>query len=68
MVIERKILERTPPGFAGEIVKLKSSGRSTEEAFVKILSLNGNPYDAILTFDDLSKIKRIDWKSQVQEN
>jgi hypothetical protein len=68
MAIERKILEHAPHEFATEIVKLKSSGLSTEEAFVKILRLKGDPYDAILTFDDLSKIKRIDWKSQVQEN
>lgn len=46
--IERRLLARADRNFADRVVAAKRSGMKTEPAFAHLLSLHGDPYDALL--------------------
>ncbi|AUP81367.1 DUF4269 domain-containing protein [Flavivirga eckloniae] len=48
MLIEYDILNQKGSHFKTNIKKLKSEGLNTEAAFAKLLSISGNPYEALL--------------------
>jgi len=50
MLIEAKILEKEGEEFKKQIIVLKKAGYKTEPAFAKLLSLEGDPYLALLNF------------------
>ncbi len=50
MIVEHKILAKQGGSFKEEIIRLKKSGIKTEPAFAKLLGLEGDPYQALLTF------------------
>lgn len=47
MIVEHHLLTKNP-NLKEEVIYLKQLGMKTEPAFAKLLSLEGNPYDAIL--------------------
>lgn len=51
MLIEFSILERKGSEFKNEIIRLKEKGFSTEEAFAKLLSIKGDPYEGLLELE-----------------
>ena len=51
MIIEHKILLENPESFRQQIIQLKRSGLSTEEAFAKQLGLPGDPYLELLKIE-----------------
>jgi hypothetical protein len=52
MVIEHKILSSRNDKFRAEIIQLKKEGLKTEPAFARLLGLQGNPYQELLTFKE----------------
>jgi hypothetical protein len=52
LVIEHKILTERGEQFREKIVELKRSGYKTEPAFAKLLGLDGDPWQAILGYED----------------
>ena len=50
MLIEYQILEKEGEQFRQQIIELKKQGYKTEPAFAKLLSLKGNPYNALLEY------------------
>ena len=50
MIAEYRILKSRPQAFRAKIVRLKSMGDTTEEAFCRLLGLEGNPYQALLDY------------------
>lgn len=48
MMVEHAILNKKGDPFREEIIQLKKSGLKTEPAFVQLLGLDGNPYEALL--------------------
>ena len=48
MIIEHKLLNLYGENFTKEIVRLKKQGLKTEPAFVKVLNLEGDPYEQLL--------------------
>ncbi len=55
MMIEHKILQSQDEAFRLEIIRLKASGLSTEEAFAKLLGIDGDPYEGLLEFGRKTK-------------
>lgn len=57
LVIENEILQVVGEDFRQNIITLKKQGFKTEPAFAHLLKLEGNPYEALLTFriDSLRK-------------
>jgi hypothetical protein len=53
MVVEHRILELCNDSFREEIRRLKRGGLGTEPAFGKLLSIEHNPYTALLKFKGL---------------
>ena len=51
MIIEYRILMLANHKFKELIVELKKTGVKTEPAFAKIMQLQGNPYEELLTFE-----------------
>ena len=52
MLIEHKLLHLKGDVFREKIIALKKSGLKTEPAFAKALNLQGNPYEALLKFNE----------------
>lgn len=50
LLIEHEILNEKGESFKKEIILLKQNGVKTEPAFAKLLNLNGDPYEALLTY------------------
>ncbi|SOD20430.1 DUF4269 domain-containing protein [Pedobacter xixiisoli] len=50
MLIEHQILQERGEGFRLKIIELKRSGYKTEPAFAKLLRLDGDPYEALLSY------------------
>jgi hypothetical protein len=50
MVVEWNILAANDDAFRGEIIRLKKSGMKTEPAFAQLLQLDGDPYQALLSY------------------
>lgn len=53
MIIEAEILEIYGEDFRRKIIELKKQGFKTEPAFAELLQLEGNPYEALLTYKNL---------------
>lgn len=51
MLIEHNLLESNDSAFKEKILKLKMQGYSTEEAFVSLLGIVGDPYEELLKVD-----------------
>lgn len=51
MLIEYKLLQENDESFRQQIIALKLKGLSTEEAFAKLLSLKGDPYESLLALE-----------------
>ncbi|MCE7039364.1 DUF4269 domain-containing protein [Dyadobacter sp. CY312] len=62
MLMEYRLLVELGEEFRNEIVNLKKKGYKTEPAFAKALGLEGDPYEAVLTFDP-QDIIRAGWHS-----
>ncbi len=54
MQVEERILKLLGPGFAEKIRSLKSGGMKTEPAFAKLLKLEGDPYEEMLSLGRLN--------------
>lgn len=54
MQVEGRILSLLGPAFREEVLSLKSGGMKTEPAFAKLLRLEGDPYEAMLTLGRLT--------------
>ncbi|SDL25903.1 protein of unknown function [Paenibacillus jilunlii] len=54
MQVERRVLKLLGPGFAENIRSLKSGGMKTEPAFAKLLKLEGDPYEEMLSLGRLN--------------
>ncbi|PWJ34096.1 DUF4269 domain-containing protein [Sediminitomix flava] len=52
MIVEAKLIEEKGEEFRKKIIELKKQGYKTEPAFAKELGLEGNPYEALLQFED----------------
>lgn len=52
MIIEYKILGQKEEAFRQKIIGLKKQGIKTEPAFAEALNLSGDPYLALLNFED----------------
>ncbi|WP_296148725.1 DUF4269 domain-containing protein [uncultured Flavobacterium sp.] len=50
MIIEAEILEKHGEDFRRKIIELKEQGIKTEPAFGQLLQLEGNRYEALLTY------------------
>lgn len=50
MLIEYQVLLKEGEVFRSKIIALKQQGLKTEPAFAKLLNLEGNPYEALLTY------------------
>ncbi|MRN55396.1 DUF4269 domain-containing protein [Paenibacillus monticola] len=53
MIVEAHILDLLGNEFREHIIDLKSGGMKTEPAFAHVLSLNGDPYEALLALGEL---------------
>ncbi len=62
MMIEAKLLALYGAGFQRLIVDLKKQGVKTEPAFAKLLGLEGDPYESLLTLEHLSDEKLLEFK------
>jgi hypothetical protein len=54
MVVEYRILQMCTERFREKVRKLKGEGVCTEPAFARLLSIETDPYEALLRFKDLS--------------
>jgi hypothetical protein len=52
MLIEHWLLSTKGTSFRKKILELKQSGVKTEPAFAQLLNLEGDPYDALLKFEE----------------
>ncbi|MEL6533761.1 MAG: DUF4269 domain-containing protein [Bacteroidota bacterium] len=52
MLVEHRILQAHGSSFRDEVVALKKAGHKTEPAFAKVLGLAGDPYEALLEWED----------------
>jgi len=52
MIIEHKLLSTRDASFRQDIIDLKQQGHKTEPAFAIALGLKGNPYEALLGFEE----------------
>jgi hypothetical protein len=50
LIKEYEILKRKGPDFKKEVIALKRCGVKTEVAFAQLLSLSGDPYEALLAY------------------
>ncbi|MEY8861263.1 DUF4269 domain-containing protein [Tenacibaculum singaporense] len=50
MLVEYQVLVKAGEEFRSKIITLKQQGLKTEPAFAKLLNLEGNPYEALLTY------------------
>jgi len=50
MLVEYQVLLKEGEVFRSKIITLKQQGLKTESAFAKLLNLEGNPYEALLTY------------------
>ncbi len=69
MLVEYRLLNLFGESFKKKIIELKQSGLKTEPAFAKLLSVNGNPYDGLLTFEQLTDeeiLRR--WNTEYTDN
>ncbi|CAH1055311.1 DUF4269 domain-containing protein [Paenibacillus pseudetheri] len=55
MIVEAEILAQMDDDFRERIILLKTSGWKTEPAFAKVLGLKGDPYEALLELEKLSR-------------
>ncbi|HBS46284.1 MAG TPA: DUF4269 domain-containing protein [Paenibacillus sp.] len=55
MIVEAEILAQMDDDFRERIILLKTSGWKTEPAFAKALGLEGDPYEALLELEKLSR-------------
>lgn len=51
MCVEKRILELAGYSFRQQVMRLKEEGVKTEPAFAQLLSLSGDPYDALLELE-----------------
>ncbi|HEY0743552.1 MAG TPA: DUF4269 domain-containing protein [Chryseosolibacter sp.] len=51
MVIEHWLLQKSGPAFRQRVLQLKQGGMKTEPAFAAALNLEGDPYQALLKFE-----------------
>lgn len=58
MVIEHWLLNVHGERLKKKILDLKKDGIKTEPAFAQVLNLEGDPYDALLKFEDDPAFKR----------
>ncbi|HEY0655930.1 MAG TPA: DUF4269 domain-containing protein [Chryseosolibacter sp.] len=58
MIIEHWLLHTRGPAFRKKIHELKKDGVKTEPAFAQLLNLEGDPYDALLRFEEDEAFKR----------
>lgn len=54
MLVEARLLKLFRDDFKQRIIKLKCSGLKTEPAFAHLLQLNGDPYQQLLTMENLT--------------
>ncbi len=61
MVVERRLLHLAGPSLKEQVMRAKDSGLTTEEAFARVMSLNGDPYLALLLLEllDDKKLRRL---------
>ena len=52
MVVEARLLEAGGSALKQQVIACKASGLKTEPAFAQLLSLPGNPYQALLALED----------------
>ncbi|MGX7668686.1 DUF4269 domain-containing protein [Flavobacterium pedocola] len=50
MIIENRILKEKDDNFRRSVIELKRNGMKTEPAFAYLLGLNGDPYQALLSY------------------
>lgn len=53
MVVERRVLDLAGPSLKEAVMDAKASGLTTEEAFARVLGLDGDPYLAVLLLESL---------------
>lgn len=58
MVIEHWLLQTHGPAFRQRVLELKQDGMKTEPAFAAVLNLEGDPYQALLKFEQDESFKR----------
>lgn len=51
MLVEHRLLEELGDAFRQQIVALKKAGYKTEPAFAKVLGLEGDPYEILLSLE-----------------
>jgi hypothetical protein len=54
LVVEHAVLRAGGPAWCTAVRRLKAQGLKTEPAFAALLQLPGNPYEAVLTLENLS--------------
>lgn len=54
LVVEHAVLRAGGPAWYAAVRRLKAQGLKTEPAFSTLLQLPGNPYEALLTLENLS--------------
>jgi hypothetical protein len=54
LVVEHAVLRAGGPAWYTAVRRLKAQGLKTEPAFAALLQLPGNPYEAVLTLENLS--------------
>lgn len=62
MIIEHWLLQTHGEKFKKKILDLKKEGVKTEPAFAQVLNLEGDPYDALLKFEDDPAFKKLLFK------
>ncbi|MBW4085286.1 DUF4269 domain-containing protein [Paenibacillus sp. S150] len=55
MLVEEQILNLLGPGFREAVISMKAEGMKTEPAFARLLRLEGDPYEAMLSLGRLTK-------------
>jgi hypothetical protein len=58
MMIEHWLLSTRGAAFKKRVLELKSNGLKTEPAFAQVLGLEGDPYDALLQFEQDEAFKK----------
>ena len=58
MIIEYWLLNTRGTLFKKKILDLRAGGLKTEPAFAEVIGLDGDPYDALLTFEEDDSFKK----------